>query len=458
MSPRGRRVVQCLLLAGMLASASVLAAAPTTASWSVGEPIFTYGNWRPPTELRPTLESLYGWPSGFDPTTLTPEIARQAAEAGFNLVWINDLSQLQIAESYGLRAQLIISGQQPQNNLFFERPDGWPQTVDQPAVNALIDQFKASPAAYSYFIIDEPGATRFDHLAAIVAYLKQRDPAHLAYINLFPSDEITGDLQTTDYGTYLDKYLRTVQPALLSYDSYNLFANGDRGLFLGNMQRIARAAAQARIPFMTYVQGYQMDPKRHPLTADEMRFLTYTPLAFGAQGISYFNYWAPRGPATGGLAPFPDGKPTAVYEALQTLSGPFKRIASQFSRLRWLGTYLKGYAGSAMPRFMTPPPAASSFDVPSLVNDMSYINGTPLKGALLGYFGASDCSSTACATHVLLQNLDYTSSRVYRLQGPGPLSVYDARTGRWIPSAHNYADLALEPGGCALVALASLRN
>lgn len=452
MSPRHRSSVRCLLLGGIVACAEAIAAEPPTAPWTVGEPIFTYGNWRPPAEIQATLEHLYGWPGSYDPTTLTPEIARQAAEAGFNLVWINDLSQLGIAEGYGLRAQLVIAGHQPQNNLFFERPDGWPQ-ADEAAVNALIDRFKASPAAYSYFIIDEPGANRFNHLAAIVSYLQRRDPTHLAYINLFPPDEITSDLQTSDYGAYLDAFIRTVRPALLSYDSYNLFANGDRSLFLGNMQRIARAASRAGIPFMTYVQGWQMDPKRHPLTVDELRFLTYTPLAFGAQGIAYFNYWTPRGPAAGGLAPFPDGKPTAVYAALRALSQPFKSIASQLAHLQWLGTYLKGYGGSSMPRFMTPPPGRAPFDIPQVSNAASYIDGAPLKGILLGYFGAAACTELACATHVLLQNLDYSSSKAYRLEGTGPLSVFDAGTGTWTPSGHNYTDISLEPGAGALVAL-----
>ena len=154
--------------------------------WMVGEPIFTYCNFPIPDGIRMTLSRSYSWPEGYDPTTLTPAIAEQAVSGGFNLVWINDLSQLAIAEHYGLRAQYVISGHQPQNNLFFPRSANWPSPADVPAINALIDQFKRSAAAFSYFVIDEPSASRFSHLAEIVAYLGQRDPAHLAYINLFP--------------------------------------------------------------------------------------------------------------------------------------------------------------------------------------------------------------------------------------------------------------------------------
>jgi hypothetical protein len=39
----------------------------------------------------------------------------------------------------------------------------------------------------AYFITDEPGAGAFPGLGKLVAYLRERDPAHLAYINLFPT-------------------------------------------------------------------------------------------------------------------------------------------------------------------------------------------------------------------------------------------------------------------------------
>jgi hypothetical protein len=111
-------------------------------------------------------------------------------------------------------------------------------------------------------------------------------------------------------------------------------------LFLGNLETIARAAAQAGIPFMTIVQGSRFGMNARTPTAGELRFLTYAPLAFGAQEISYFNYWITLGPASGGIA-FPDGRPTSVYVALQKLSPSFKNIALHLQRLKCLGTFLK---------------------------------------------------------------------------------------------------------------------
>ena len=66
-----------------------------------------------------------------------------------------------------------------------------PETLDDPAkraqLDALIETVKNHPAMEAYYITDEPGAGAFPGLGKLVAYLRERDPAHLAYINLFPT-------------------------------------------------------------------------------------------------------------------------------------------------------------------------------------------------------------------------------------------------------------------------------
>ena len=79
--------------------------------------------------------------------------------------------------------------------------------------------------------------------------------------------------------------------------------------------------------------------------ADEMRYLVYTTLAYGAQGISYYVYCCPG--HTGGIA-LPDGTPTPIYHALKSLNREFVAIATELQPLRSLGVYHAG---------MTPPGA-----------------------------------------------------------------------------------------------------
>ena len=108
---------------------------------------------------------------------MTDATAAQMAEGGFNLVWCQE-KELDVAQRHGLRAQLTDSLLSP-------------AALDDPAqrekLDALIARVRRHPALYDYFITDEPNAANFPALGKLVAYLRERDPAHLAYINLFTS-------------------------------------------------------------------------------------------------------------------------------------------------------------------------------------------------------------------------------------------------------------------------------
>ena len=68
---------------------------------------------------------------------------------------------------------------------------------------------RAHPALYAYFITDEPNAAQFPALGRLVAYLRERDPAHLAYINLFPTYATNEQLGNTgDTVTAYREHLR----------------------------------------------------------------------------------------------------------------------------------------------------------------------------------------------------------------------------------------------------------
>ena len=192
-----RRVLITVLLLVLNAAAQAAAASDAeqrnVGPWKVGTPIVTY--WAGPP--------------------LTDAVARQMAEAGFNLVWCNE-QELDVAHRHGLRAQL-------RDSLLS------PATLEVPArrekLDALLARVGNHPALYSYFITDEPSASEFPGLGKLVAYLRERDPAHLAYINLFPTYAnnqqlgTTGDIVTA-YREHLGQYVAIVKPSLLSYDHY----------------------------------------------------------------------------------------------------------------------------------------------------------------------------------------------------------------------------------------------
>lgn len=411
-------------------------------AWNIGTPIVTY--WEGPGSLFSGQE-VYG--------VLDNAAAQQVVGGGFNVACAATIQEVQLARWHGLRTMF-------QSDLFTSASlDGG---TKQSQLNALIDQYKILPAAYSYHIADEPGAAQFSDLGRIVSYIRQRDPSHMAYINLFPNYASNSQLGTNSYDTYLSQYNSIVQPSLLSYDHYQFRTTSDGSGYLQNLASVAQTAKQAGVPFLNTVQAcsYDLSAVRVP-TADETRFLVYSTLAYGAQGISYYHYrsW---GPDYGGIV-LPDGAPLPIFSTLQTLNNEFVKIAQQTQPLNWIGTYLKGYSTTRQwpwsPwKYNGPPgtatlPSGSPFTI-SNISEISYSNGDPLKGVLFGFFD-KDGTALSDATLALIENLDYTASKDYTVTGPGNLFVFDATTGRWIPKGSSQVVLHLNPGGGFLVGLTS---
>jgi hypothetical protein len=382
-------------------------AEPQTASaWAVGTPIVTY--WAGPP--------------------LSNAVARQMAEGGFNLVWCGE-KELDVARAHGLRVLL-------QDGLLS------PASLDAPAqreqLDALIARVRTHPALYSYFITDEPSAGAFPALGKLVAYIRERDPAHMAYVNLFPTYANNEQLGTkgdlvTAYREHVRQYLEIVKPALVSYDHYQFAVNKDNDQYFLNLAMIRRAAQDAGVPFLQIVQACTWTPSMRVPGADELRYLVYTTAAYGAQGISYYVYTAAG--HTGGIA-LPDGTPTPAYHALSSLNREFAAIARELQPLRSLAVYhsaMKEAGCEALPQ-----DCAFHFDPPA-----SQSQG---RGMLLGLFGKE-----RTADHAVLVNLDYKAEVAATLVGPGNLETFDASKGTWSALNNPRVELRLPPGGGKLV-------
>jgi len=411
----GMRLVACAVVAALFCTAIASAQDAERRqdeAWRVGTPIVTY--WAGPA--------------------MTDAVARQMAEGGFNLVWCTE-QELDVAQRHGLRAQLR---------------DGLlsPAALDDPArrgkLDALVARVRNHPALYSYFITDEPNAAEFPGLGKLVAYLRERDPAHLAYINLYPTYANNQQLGTkgdtvTAYREHLRQYVEVVKPSLVSYDHYQFATGGDLDGYFLNLAMIRRAAQDAGVPFLNIVQACSWTPSRRVPNGDEMRYLLYTTLAYGGQGISYYVYCWPG--HTGGLA-LSDGTPTPIYHALKTLNRQFVAIAGELQPLESLGVYHAGM----MPPGAEPLPEGAPFRLDPPVAPIVYNPPERVRGVLLGYFGKAKEPS-----HVVVVNLDYKAEAVLTLVGPGNLETFDAAAGTWSPAGTQRAEIQLPPGGGKLV-------
>jgi hypothetical protein len=387
-------------------------AEPVQKPWQIGEPIVTY--WAGPP--------------------MTDAVAKQMADGNWNLVWCTE-GELDTAHKYGLRALL-------------HDPLLSPANLDQPnekaKLNALIQRVRNHPALYSYYIIDEPSASAFSELRRLTAYLSECDPSHNSYINLYPIYANNQQLGTAGepipaYQEHLRQFVGTLKPNLISYDHYHFTVNGDGSQYFLNLAMIRQTALDARVPFLNIVQACSWTPSMRIPTGDELRWLVYTSLAYGAQGISYYVYCHPN---HNGAMATADGVPTPLYHVAKDLNCEFAVIASQLQPLQSLGAYHVGM----LPPGTSPLPNEAVFTLDPPLPVMDYTPPQPVEGLLLGYFGKVDSPS-----HVLVVNLDYKQNVTRTIVGPGRLEIFDTTTGKWSVAGINRVELRIQPGGGVLV-------
>jgi hypothetical protein len=391
-------------------------------SWRVGAPIVTY--WAGP-----------GYPGGSAQTDVS---ARQLAEGGWNLVWCRE-NELDAVQRQGLRGQLT-------------DPLLSPASLEDPkkreALDAMVARVRRHPALYAYFITDEPAAGLFAGLGKLVAHLRALDPEHLAYINLFPTYATNeqlgnkGDVVTA-YNEHLRQFIDQVKPALLSYDHYQFAVGADNPDYFLNLELVRRAAMEAGLPFLNIVQACTWTPSMREPGEGEMRFLNYTTLAYGAQGISYYVYSYPGHKPGITLA---DGAPTPVFSWLKALNREFTAIATQLQPLRSLGVWHAGM----MPPGAKPLPTDAAFVFEPPISASNFTRNKKVTGALIGTFGAG-AKDNSPPTHAVVVNLDYDKGTVLNVRGPGMLEIFDACSGRWSPAGGPVAELRLAGGGGALL-------
>lgn len=411
----GAFAVPCLVLLLCVPAASPGAErGKARSAWKMGKPIVTY--WAGPA--------------------MTDATAKQMADGGWNLVWCGE-KELGIVRKHGLRAQL-------QDGLLT------PASLDDPArkaqLDALIARVKKNPALYSYFITDEPSASAFEGLGKLVAYLRERDPAHLAYINLFPTYANNEQLGTKGdvvpaYKEYLRLFMETVRPDLVSYDHYHFQANGcDGDQYFLNLGMIRQTALDAGVSFLNIVQACSWTPSMRVPNGDELRWLVYTSLAYGAQGISYYVYCHPN---HNGAMANADGTTTPLYDTAKVVNREFAAIAAQLQPLRSLGAYHAG----AHPWGTEVLPANAPFHLDPPLTTRECIPSLPVTGMVVGLFG----KPKGQPTHAVVVNLNYKQPATTAVVGPGRLEVFNAATGKWSAAKGNRAELNLPPGGGALV-------
>lgn len=205
---------------------------------------------------------------------------------------------------------------------------------------------------------DEPSVDQFQQIREQIPWFEANYPDKIFYTNLHPSSGLyaTGIEPGQTYVDYIDRYCSEVlsqvsapESRWLSADVYPLHVKSGRYMldqtWLYDLAVIATKGAEYDCHTAMCIQAGSFESetnKLHSKVPDErdIRLQVMTSLAFGIRSIalwtyapSYVDFWATTALIDGA------GKPTEVYESVQTVIGELHAADHIYRSFEWQGVY-----------------------------------------------------------------------------------------------------------------------
>ena len=268
---------------------------------------------------------------------------------------VQDRRTLDLFKKYGLGA--IISREVP---VWWRGPNGkhvGHQVFSNPLwqYERAADRFRDHPAIWGLQVVDEPNALDFEYGGRIVAFMKERFPKQLPYINLFPNYALPGkqgqDLSATMLGTasyreHIEKYCRHLPLDYICYDHYPWGWRNKLPWMFNNLKIVSDACAGTGKSMWVVLQCNACDEenfKNRSMTENTMRYQAYTAMSFGAELISWAcwtkGWWTDNVLDTNGVK-------TATYDRLRVVNAELHNLGPQFMKYRRSKTDLVGFPSS----------------------------------------------------------------------------------------------------------------
>lgn len=265
---------------------------------------------------------------------------REIADCGFNLVLTplmptggpseaDNKKILDLCQTVGLKAVI-------QDSRILTRKSNDPEFGKN--LDAIVATYSKHPALAGYLLRDEPSTDLFPELATLNHGLLQRDPRRLPYINLLPNYAANEQMGANSYEKYVRTYIKTVKPAIVQWDHYALYRNGEGPTYFENLEIVSRLCREAKLPFQQTILATPHGGFRDPNAAD-LRWEVYTSLCYGAKGIMYFTYWTDTVSAQGGYHNAiinEKGQPSEKYAIIRDLNRKLKALTPTLVKLQGL--------------------------------------------------------------------------------------------------------------------------
>jgi hypothetical protein len=298
------------------------------------------------------------------------EDARYAelAECGFTLAFACDVD---LAHKHGMRSLVVASG------LGGSETGGSLTEASKCAdasIDAMVDRYASKPGFFGFILSDEPTSVDFPQLAYQNQRILARNPKLIPFMNLNPTYAPLYWLGTKTYEEYVEKFVTTVKPKVISFDHYALFTDGMRPEYYENLQIIRRVSLRHSIPFWYVLLSTPLWPDKIPGPGEprlagpyrdpsegDLRWQVYTSLAYGAQGLVYFTYYPPDpqpGIHFGDAIIKHDGTRDPKYWIVKQINSEVNALGQTLLRLTSTNVYHIAHGEPLPPGTISPPKAA----------------------------------------------------------------------------------------------------
>jgi hypothetical protein len=273
--------------------------------------------------------------SNFFPLTAWDDVEdadtiQKMADCGINLIAFVPPRLLDACEKYNVMAIVFDERVTP----------NWDKPFDSKIANdvlpEIIEKYNKHPAVYGYHLKDEPDGNQFVELAKSAELVRKLAPGKWPYVNLPPG---MGNWYDT---TYLQLYVDTCKPPVISYDNYAIGEAVDFSYgFWANIWDIRSAALRNNVPFHTVILTAAHFNYRVPNAAD-LRLQMYGSLVYGAKGLAFYKFRSRPLAVLGApdlgnfrMAPLDEfGEKTETWQALRNVNRQVKNLAPVLLKLR----------------------------------------------------------------------------------------------------------------------------
>ena len=355
------------------------------------------------------------------------------AECRFNLAGFVLPRDLKRCARLGLGAIVLPSESAFTNFNYLQEWSKLPDSEIERRVKGMVRAAGSSPAIMGYFIMDEPGVTDFPALAKAVAAVKKHAPGKLAYINLFPDYATLGapdrsQLGTPNYTEYLERFVTEVKPQTISYDNYMVQYSDDlkdsakAASYYRNLLEVRRVAQKYQLPCLNIVCCNQIRPGMPIPSPANLLFQTYTTLATGYRGVTWYDYYGPGYKYTPINS---SGAKTLTWVYLRDVNAQVATLAPVMSRLRSTGVFFSAPApADALPLLPGNLVEAVTCATPVMVGEFKHTDG-------YSYAMIVNLSLANSASFTLKLRQADTLLRVVSAVD-GSLNDFDQKDGLWL--------------------------